>query len=112
VGHSRFTFVIWKNHPGGEEATPSSSESTGEDEPDRKGQKTSWLVWKVSHDAALLRKVELIFGAEWRAEIGTLLAKNSFSLDRTLSFLEEMNTRGKRKGPDRHALLPVPNKRL
>jgi hypothetical protein len=108
VGHSSFAFVIWRNEPSS--ADDSSSDEMEGVEPDKEREKTSWLVWHIGHNPVLLAKVEEIFGAEWRAEVGTLLAKNSFDVERTVRILEEMDARGKRKGPDRHTMLPVVNK--
>jgi hypothetical protein len=107
VGHSSFTFVIWKNEPGGDQG--SSSEEENDTEPDKKTQKTSWLVWYISHDEALLATAEERFGAEWRAQVGTLLANHGLDIDKTILWLEGYRTT-RRKGPDRHTMLPVINK--
>jgi hypothetical protein len=103
VGHSSFAFVVWKNEVLGRVVEETSSEI--EKEPDRTRQKTSWLMWFIVNDEGLLIKMESTFGAEWRAEVGGLLAKNAFNIDRTLLFLETLDTKGKRKGPDRHTML-------
>jgi hypothetical protein len=106
VGHSSFTFIIWRNDPG----RSSSSSSEEEGEPDKRTHKASWVIWYISRDPDLLAKAEEGYGAEWRAEVGTLLAKNSFNVEATLVSLRELKTRGKRRGPDRHAMLPIVTK--